>query len=54
MNAALKALGVDVRYTEFPGVDHGSWPMAYVTAELWPWMFSHRLPTHAHRARPQH
>jgi predicted peptidase len=44
MNAALKALGDDVRYTEFPGVDHGSWPMAYATAELWPWMFSHRLP----------
>ncbi|WP_158881594.1 dienelactone hydrolase family protein [Rhodanobacter sp. L36] len=43
MNAALKALGDDVRYTEFPGVDHGSWPMAYATAELWPWMFSHQL-----------
>ncbi len=50
MNAALKALGNDVRYTEFPGVDHGSWPMAYATAELWPWMFSHRLaPRHAVR-----
>lgn len=47
MHAALKALGTDVRYTEFPGVDHGSWPMAYATAELWPWMFSHRLPSHA-------
>jgi len=43
MHAALQARGDDVRYTEFPGVGHGSWPMAYATAELWPWMFSHRL-----------
>lgn len=44
MHTALQARGGDVRYTEFPGVGHGSWPMAYATAELWPWMFSHRLP----------
>ena len=43
MHAALQARGDDVRYTEFPGVGHGSWPMAYATSELWPWMFSHRL-----------
>ena len=41
MSAALKAVGHDVRYTEFPGVGHGSWVPAYNSAELWPWMFAH-------------
>jgi hypothetical protein len=31
-----------VRYTEFPGIGHVVWPMAYATEALWPWMFSHR------------
>jgi enterochelin esterase-like enzyme len=44
MHAALHAAGSEVRYTEFPGVGHAAWPAAYATAELWPWMFSHRLP----------
>lgn len=44
MHAALQARGNEVRYTEFPGVGHVSWPMAYATAELWPWIFAHRLP----------
>ncbi|MFC5526854.1 prolyl oligopeptidase family serine peptidase [Rhodanobacter ginsengisoli] len=50
MHAALQARGDDVRYTEFPGVGHGAWPMAYATTELWPWMFAHRLgkPQGAH------
>ena len=43
MHVALQARGDDVRYTEFPGVGHGAWPMAYATPGLWPWMFSHRL-----------
>ncbi|OOG62907.1 esterase [Rhodanobacter sp. B04] len=42
MYAALRAQGDDVRYTEFPGVNHGSWVPAYATPELWPWMFSRR------------
>ena len=42
MNVALKARSNPVRYTEYPGVGHGSWSAAYATAELWPWMFSHR------------
>lgn len=42
---ALKAQHDDVRYTEFPGVNHGSWVPAYALPELWPWMFSHRLAT---------
>jgi len=44
MHTALKARGDDVRYTEFPGVGHGSWEAAYATSELWSWMFAHRLP----------
>jgi predicted peptidase len=43
MYPALQALHVDVRYTEFPGVNHGSWVPAYALPALWPWMFSHRL-----------
>jgi Predicted peptidase len=50
MRDALQARGEEVRYTEYPGVGHGAWPMAYATAQLWPWMFSHRL---AHAARPK-
>lgn len=38
--AALKAAGGDVRYTEFPGVDHFSWDPAYNTPELWTWLFA--------------
>lgn len=40
---ALQRAQVDVRYTEFAGVNHGSWVPAYALPELWPWMFSHRL-----------
>jgi predicted peptidase len=43
MHAALEARGSEVRYTEFPGVGHGSWDAAYATQGLWPWMFAHRL-----------
>ncbi len=43
MDAALQARGSEVRHTEFPGVGHVSWPQAYATASLWPWMFAHRL-----------
>jgi len=40
MNERLKALGADVKYTEYPGVNHNSWDNAYVEPELLPWMFS--------------
>ncbi|SEW15699.1 prolyl oligopeptidase family serine peptidase [Luteibacter sp. 329MFSha] len=41
MNAALVKRGAQVKYTEFPGVNHGSWEKAYATPDLWEWMFAH-------------
>jgi predicted peptidase len=40
MAEAMKALGGEVRYTEYPGVDHNSWDKAYAESELLPWMLS--------------
>lgn len=42
--AALQAIGGDVRYTEFPDTKHDAWDPAYVTPELWTWLFAQRLP----------
>jgi predicted peptidase len=44
MIAALKDAKVkpEPRYTEFPGVGHGSWEPAYSKAELWDWLFQQR------------
>ena len=41
MDAALTARHAEVKYTEFPGVNHGSWDKAYATSDLWTWMFAH-------------
>jgi predicted peptidase len=40
MNDAMKALGGEVHYTEYPGVGHNSWEKAYAEAELLTWMLS--------------
>ena len=40
MNEAMKALGGEVHYTEYPGVGHNSWEKAYAEPELLPWMLS--------------
>jgi predicted peptidase len=42
MTAALKAIGADVQYTEFPGVGHNSWDPAYDRADLFEWMLKQR------------
>jgi predicted peptidase len=47
MNDAMKALGGDVRYTEYPGVGHDSWNKAYDEADLFTWMFSKSLSGNA-------
>jgi predicted peptidase len=42
LNASLKAAGAEVRYTEYPGVNHNSWDAAFAEAELMPWLLSKR------------
>ena len=39
---ALKAVGSDVRYTEYPEAGHDSWSMTYSNPELYEWLFSKR------------
>ena len=38
---ALRDAGGDPKYTEYPGVDHGSWELAYRNPELIKWLFAH-------------
>lgn len=38
----LKALGGDVRYTEYPDVNHNSWDRVFEEPDLVPWLFEHR------------
>jgi predicted peptidase len=47
MAAAMKDLGGEVHYTEFPGVKHPSWDKAYDEPKLFPWLFSKTLATPA-------
>ena len=43
MNAALRAIGATVQYTEVPGVDHNGAPQAaYARADLIEWMLKQR------------
>ncbi len=39
---AMKEAGGSPKYTEYPGVGHGSWGRAYKTPELWAWMFAQK------------
>jgi predicted peptidase len=43
MVAAMKQIGAEVRYTEYPGVGHASWNKAYDEPKLFPWLFSKSL-----------
>jgi len=47
MNAAMKAFGGEVRYTEYPGVGHDSWTKAYDDEEFLKWMLSKSLSGNA-------
>ncbi|WP_211371887.1 prolyl oligopeptidase family serine peptidase [Marilutibacter maris] len=42
MHAALRAVGADVRYTEFPDANHNAWDATYNYAPMWDWMFGQR------------
>ena len=44
MQAAMKQIGAEVHYTEYPGVKHVSWDKAYDDPKLFPWLFSKSLP----------
>ena len=43
MVEALKAVGANVHYTEYPGVGHNSWDAAYGDPELMKWLLSQQL-----------
>jgi predicted peptidase len=43
MVETIKALGGDVRYTEYPDVGHGAWVPAYADPELATWLFAQAL-----------
>jgi predicted peptidase len=45
MYNAMKQVGTDVHYTEYPGVKHLSWVKAYDEPKLFPWLFSKSLAT---------
>jgi hypothetical protein len=47
MYAAMKVIGTDVHYTEFPGIRHASWDKAYDDPKLFPWLFSKSLAVSA-------
>ena len=40
---ALKKAGVEVRYKEYPGVNHNSWDNAFAEPDFLGWFFSHSL-----------
>ncbi|WP_029905726.1 dienelactone hydrolase family protein [Prevotella sp. 10(H)] len=40
--ARLKELGCDAEYTEYKGVNHGSWLNAFEEKGLVPWLFNHK------------
>lgn len=39
---ALRKAGADVRYKEYPGVDHNSWDNAFAEPDYLGWMFGHK------------
>lgn len=44
MYKALKNAGANVKYTEYPGVKHQSWEVAFADPELFKWMFAQKKP----------
>jgi hypothetical protein len=43
MYEAMKQIGAEVLYTEYPGGTHASWERAYDEPKLFPWLFSKSL-----------
>jgi predicted peptidase len=44
MAEAMKQIGAEVHYTEYPGVGHPCWNKAYSEPKLFPWLFSKSIP----------
>lgn len=44
MYAAMKGLGGEVHYTEYPGIKHVCWDKAYDEPKLFAWLLSQSLP----------
>jgi len=44
MTEAMKQIGAEVRYTEYPDVGHPCWNKAYEEPKLFPWLLSKSLP----------
>jgi predicted peptidase len=44
MAEAMKQIGAEVHYTEYPGIGHACWNKAYTEPKLFPWLFSKSLP----------
>lgn len=44
MHEALKAVGGNVKYSEYEGVNHNSWDKAYAEADFFNWLLAQRLP----------
>lgn len=42
MVAALRKIGGNIKYTEYPNVEHGVWNKAYFEPELIPWLFAQK------------
>jgi len=38
----MKLAGADIRYTEYPNVEHNSWDRAYSDEAMWKWLFAQR------------
>ena len=43
MAEAIKAVGAEVHYTEYPGVGHNSWEKAYAEPDFMTWLLSKSL-----------
>jgi predicted peptidase len=44
MAEAMRKIGAEVHYIEYPSVGHASWNKAYDEPKLFPWLFSKSLP----------
>ncbi len=52
MIQAIKDAGGEPKYTEYPGVNHGSWVPTFAEPELLPWITSQSLSGEAAQSQP--